>query len=185
MTRPLILVDVDGVLNPEFTSRERSRAVYTSDCGLSTCTACGWIQRRVWVDGSQFRVVVQPRHGALLIDLARSTGAELAWGTTWNEWANTHVSPLIHLPKLPVAPCPWSNPVPGYDYPGKDRKPAVEWTQGRPFVWLDDAPDAAKQVAKLVAGTSQEWHVVQVNERTGLRAADIEEAKQWLLGLKA
>lgn len=183
MNNPVILVDVDGVLNPEFTSHQRSKAVYAADCGLSGCIDCGWVQRRVWVNGNRVRIVVQPHHGSILRELAKSTDAELVWGTSWNDWANTYVSPLIHLPDLPVAPCPWSDPVPGYDYPGKDRKPAVEWTQGRPFVWLDDAPDAEEQVAKITAGTSQKWHVVRVNDKAGLRPHDIEEARQWLHGL--
>ena len=185
MDKPVILVDVDGVLNPEFTSRKRSRAVYAADCGLPDCIDCGWVQRRVWVIGNRVRIVIQPRHGGLLNKLAKDTGAELAWGTSWNEGANAHIAPLIRLPDLPVSPCPWSDPVPGYDYPGKDRRPAVEWTQGRPFVWLDDAPDTEEQVAKITAGTGQKWHVVQVNARAGLRANDIEEAKRWLLSLKA
>lgn len=180
MDSPVILVDVDGVLNPDFTSRQRSRAVYTAACGLPACISCGWVQRRVWVNGHRLRLVVQPGHGKLLRDLAQDTGAELAWGTCWNGWANTYVSPLLGLPELPVATCVWYE---SHDGGYKDRKPAVDWTDGRPFVWLDDAKDTAEHVGKITAGSNQRHHVVQVNNRAGLQAEDIEEARQWLHSL--
>jgi len=59
---PLVLVDVDGVLNP---SRPSSTEY-----------------RRHWVfpGGLVHRLSLNPGHGAMLTDLASETGAELVWG---------------------------------------------------------------------------------------------------------
>lgn len=182
--RPVILIDVDGVLDPEVTSKQRSHLIYHH----------GWQQRSVYVDGRRIRSLLNPAHGKRLRDLAKDTGAELAWGTTWNEWANIHIGPRLGLPKLPVAPCPFveSIPLPGFGYRGKFRGPAVQWAGNRPFVWLDDSEDATRQVSALIAteralgnfGYGTPWHVVHVDENTGLTEVNIEEARRWLLSLR-
>jgi hypothetical protein len=61
---PLILVDVDGVLNPA-----------RSDAG-------GY--RRCWVfpHGVAHRLLLNPRHGPMLTELAEAAGAELVWALT-------------------------------------------------------------------------------------------------------
>jgi HAD domain in Swiss Army Knife RNA repair proteins len=170
---PLILVDVDGVLDPEVTARVRKSLVYHDR----------WTQRNVYVDGRRIRSLLNPEHGGWLRELAAETGAELAWGTTWNDWANIHIGPRIGLPKLPVAPCPWVKEIPGEGYGGKRRDLAVQWTNGRPFVWIDDAPGAASYVKRLAGG--QPHHVVKVLDKIGLSRANVAEARDWLLSLRS
>lgn len=185
MMRPVILIDVDGVLDPEVTSKQRSRLIYHY----------GWQQRKVYINGVQIRSLLNPVHGQWLRALAEETGAELAWGTTWNEWANIYIGPRLGLPELPVAPCPFveSIPLPGFGYRGKFRGPAISWLGGRPFTWLDDSEDTIRQVSALIDTECElgnfrygtPWHVVHVNEKAGLIEENIEEARQWLLALSA
>ena len=61
--RPLVLLDVDGVLNPQRRSSPRFR------------------RYEVVVDGGAHGILLDPRYGAKLVALARETGAELAWAT--------------------------------------------------------------------------------------------------------
>ena len=163
--RSLILVDVDGVLNPSFSAKTRRRLAYHE----------GWLQRRVDAGGLTFRVFLNPAHGEWLRTLASQTGAELAWGTTWEEYANLCIGPLIGLPRLPVAPVPPSVRCKAEAF--------VPWTAGRPFVWFDDEPGAAEITARLAAG--QPHLVVRVDQRTGLTEDHISRAHDWLAHLAA
>jgi hypothetical protein len=160
----LVLIDVDGVLNPTFSAAQRRRLAYHH----------GWLQRRACVDGLALRVFVNPAHGAMLRRLARETGAELAWGTTWEEAANYAIGPLIGLPVLPVAP------VRGFAHKAEG---IVPWTRGRPFAWLDDEPDAAQACARIAG--AQPHLVVGVDEHEGLAEAHVEAVRAWLGGLPA
>lgn len=161
--RPLILVDVDGVLNVAASAGERRRLCYHE----------GWRQKRVELPVGAFRLFWNPASGPLLTRLAAETGAELAWGTTWEEYANLVVGPLAGLPRLPVCPVA--------DFPHKANG-VIAWTAGRPFVWFDDEPDAAEVTANL-AGT-QPHLVVAVSDKTGLTGDHTERAREWLLAIR-
>jgi len=162
MERPLVLVDVDGVLNVLATSKRRRHLAYHH----------GWLQKRVDVGGLTFRLFVNPAFGSWLRKLAAETGAELAWGTTWEEYANPCVGPLVGLPPLRYAPV----------RDGAHKADGiVPWTQGRPFVWFDDEPDAAEATARLAG--SQPHLVVPVDESTGLTEDHVATACEWLLRL--
>jgi hypothetical protein len=161
-SRPLILIDVDGVLNVITSSKERRRLCYHE----------GWRQKRIELSAGTFRLFWNPASGPLLSRLAAETGAELAWGTTWEEYANLVVGPLLGLPRLPVASVS--------AFPHKANG-IVPFTAGRPFVWFDDEPDAAEVTAVLAV--SQPHLVVPVDERTGLTASHAATAREWLLAL--
>ncbi|MFJ4675087.1 MULTISPECIES: HAD domain-containing protein [unclassified Kitasatospora] len=122
MGKPLLYLDVDGVLNPVFPS---------PDDDFDAHTLLG------------YSVLLSPRHGDWLRELADRY--ELVWATTWEERANEHIAPLLGLPELPVVV--FSGYVP---QPGDPRVPLMElfsaakWApilrhaQGRPFAWVDD-----------------------------------------------
>lgn len=158
--RPLIMLDVDGVLNRVTSAAERRRLSYHE----------GWRAHRTDVGGLVFRLFLNPAHGPMLRRLAAETGAELAWGSTWEDDANQHVSPRLGLDELPFAPV--------RDFPHK-ADGIVPWTKGRPFVWLDDEPDATEACAR-VAG-DQPHLVVPVDEREGLTERHLLIAREWLL----
>ena len=78
-TKRLLLLDVDGVLNP-----------------LSNRPPPGF--RTEWIDG--FEVAFTVRHARWLTELADSF--ELLWASTWEDSANESIGPLLRLPPLPV-----------------------------------------------------------------------------------
>lgn len=158
--KPLLLVDVDGVLNPEFSAKERRHKRHYD----------GWVARSGFQDGRRFPLFLNPAHGPLLTTLAAQTGAELAWATTWEHMANKYVSPHVGLPTLPVAPATrWSK-----------AESVVPWTEGRPFVWLDDEPYVVEDCARFAIW--QPHLVVPVSPRVGLTDADLDAARAWLEG---
>lgn len=159
--RPLILIDVDGVVNVTAASDVRRRLCYHE----------GWRQHRSDVFG--VRLFWNPKIGPWLLRLAEETGAELAWGTMWEDDANSYVSPLLGLPPLPVSPA-----ADGYT----KARAIVPWTAGRPFVWFDDDIGETEDTDELAG--DQPHLVVLVDEYTGLTEAHIEQARKWLLSLE-
>ena len=162
-SRAWVLLDVDGPLNPSFSSRQRSRLSYHH----------GWRNKKVWAGGQQYRLFVNPEHGTWLRALAADTGAELAWASTWEEHANRCVAPLIGLPSLPVAPA----------RAGAKARSVVPWTGGRPFAWLDDDEDELAEASRLAAG--QPHLCVLVDERIGLTQDHVGQVRSWLKSLQA
>ncbi|MEV4615833.1 HAD domain-containing protein [Kitasatospora sp. NPDC049258] len=122
MPRPLLYLDVDGVLNPLHPHRA---AEFDSHALLG------------------FTVLLSGRHGEWLREL--SGRYDLVWATTWEEEANRHIAPLLGLPPLPVVrftgyvPRPDDPRVPLLDlFSGRKWAPIVRHAGGRPFAWVDD-----------------------------------------------
>ena len=154
---PVIIVDVDGVIN-----------VPASYAAIQERRAHGWRLREVLLDAGPEMVFYHPRTGGWLRELARYTGAELAWGTLRREWAN-NLSPLLYLPEMPVAPVRLDRP---------KAQVIVPWTRGRPFVWFDDL-DAECELAGELAG-DQPHKMIRVDPRTGLTLVNVRAAGRWL-----
>lgn len=159
MERPWLLLDVDGVLNPEFSGQQRQKLLRTG----------GWRSTAGYADGLSWPLFLSGTHGPMLLKAARDTGAELAWATTWNGAANKWVGPKAGLPELPVL------------YAERGAKPStvLEQTQGRPFVWLDDEEYVVRS-----ANSRPEGHGVLVNPREGLTQANVDEAVSLLNTMK-
>ncbi|MGW5154288.1 HAD domain-containing protein [Nonomuraea wenchangensis] len=160
--RPLLLLDVDGVLNP--IGRRPP----------------GYRRYRCVVDGETYVVRLDPRHGRQLLDLAEATGAELAWATTWEEHANDWIAPRIGLPSLPVvavnAP---TTPVSGHGEMFKT--PAVAAYAGRrPFVWFDDQVWAEDEEYLRVHQGVDDFLLVHVDPAHGLTSGHLGMAREWL-----
>lgn len=125
MNKPVLLVDVDGVLNP-FSHRGDF--------------APGWETHQITAQNHMsqmktYEVYLLPRHGSWLLELAADF--ELVWATTWEEQANTLIGPKIGLPPLPVAPIYWR-------MSGYNKTMGIEEIIGdRPAAWLDDEPGSA------------------------------------------
>ncbi|GAA2258023.1 hypothetical protein GCM10010232_55270 [Streptomyces amakusaensis] len=122
MSKPLLFLDVDGVLNP---ADPHPRADFDAHTLLG------------------FRVLLSPRHGDWLHELAQVY--ELCWATTWEEDANTHIAPALGLPPLPVVRFAGYRPQPGDPrvplmelFSGAKWAPLLRHADGRPFAWLDD-----------------------------------------------
>jgi hypothetical protein len=158
--RPLVLLDVDGVLNP---ARRHTLRLRHHECVL---------------DGQTYRILLNRRHGRQLAALARDTGSELAWATTWEQHANVEIGPRIGLPPLPVIAV---NGDPG-TRAGEHFKTrhVAEYVTRRPFVWFDDSLGAADwQYLKDHPGVD-EFLLVDVDPRTGLNDGHLARAREWL-----
>jgi hypothetical protein len=68
---PLILVDVDGVLNP------------------SQHEADGYRSQWVFPNGVPHRLWLHPMHGQILSELAEAANADLVWASYWRDRADT------------------------------------------------------------------------------------------------
>jgi hypothetical protein len=130
-TRPLLLIDVDGPLNPYAANPNRRPEGYQTHRMRPT----GWQQP--WQ--KPLRVWLNPTHGAAL----QALPFDLVWCTTWAAEANEWIAPHIGLPELPVVDWPEGT--------GRARTPhaptfwkteyVVRWAAGRPFAWIDDDID--------------------------------------------
>lgn len=123
--KPLLLMDVDGPMNP-FRAK--------------------WFAKRAPIEGYEFyeltpegdqtyRVALNPDHGTRLRDLASIY--ELVWATTWGEDANRLIAPILGIPdNLPVIDLPQ----PSVLMSRRSWKTEViaDWCGDRPFVWFDD-----------------------------------------------
>jgi hypothetical protein len=111
ITKPLLLLDVDGVLIP-YAARERP-------AGFLTYTLLG---EDVWLAA---------QHGAWLLPLCEQF--QLVWATGWEHDANRLIAPILGLPMLPVIEFP-------RDAIGRFAKlPTIQRIAGdQPLAWLDD-----------------------------------------------
>jgi hypothetical protein len=112
-SRPILLVDVDGVLNP-------------------------WLARSCPPGFGEYdffpgeRVLLSPGHGELLLSLAQAY--ELVWATAWEHRANRLICPVLALPPLPVIEFPLS----GRDLYFRKLPAVIEAVGSRPCAWIDD-----------------------------------------------
>ncbi len=111
--RPVLLVDVDGVLNP-------------------------WLADRCPDGYHEYdffpgeRVLLSPGHGELLTSLAAAY--ELVWATAWEHRANRLICPVLSLPELPVIEFPLG----GRDTLFRKLPSVIDTVGERPCAWIDD-----------------------------------------------
>jgi HAD domain in Swiss Army Knife RNA repair proteins len=166
--RPVLAIDVDGVLN-----------AFPGARGAPG----GWRDAKVM----GFRIRHNPLHGERLLAIAAETGAELAWCTTWEKNANEHIAPLVGLPELP-----WVPMAPGVAEAsrglkfnqrasaGRCKAAALRiWAGDRPACWLDDEPDAGP----ALAGWTVPHLVIRVREDAGLQEHHLNRAARFLRGI--
>lgn len=167
--KPLLLLDVDGVLNPCDAKPTRRPEGYTTH----RLAPKGCDPRK------PYRVWLHPGHGAMLLEFVERVGVELAWATTWEHDANTMIGPVIGLPELPVIE--WGFTAIMWKFNG-----VLEYAQGRPLAWLDD--DFGTY------GTERAWFerergitptlLHHVDPRVGLASGDLDTVAAWAAGLE-
>lgn len=167
--KPLLLIDVDGPLNPYAAPAARRPAGYTTHR----------LRPSGWTDHRPLRVWLNPEHGEELLALAEEF--ELVWATTWKDDANTMIGPLLGLPELPYIDWPQMH---GKAPRGTFWKTQyiLEYAAGRPFAWVDDD----------ITASDHEWverhHLtaallLRVDERIGLIRPDFDALADWAAAL--
>ncbi|MCP2321236.1 hypothetical protein APR12_006626 [Nocardia amikacinitolerans] len=156
--RPLLFLDVDGPLLPFGEDPKNHPRDVVPDSRLSR---------------------LGPELGRRLAALP----CELVWATTWEDEANTEITPRIGLPRLPVVRWPDSSA----EHEREDRwfglcwktRTLVDWAAGRPFAWIDDEiTDADRSwVSTHHPGRALLHHVEPFR---GLGDGDFAALDQWL-----
>lgn len=173
--RPLLLIDVDGVLNVQPGPRR---------------PAGDWQTHRV--QGplvAEFLLHVNPVHGEWLIGLSELF--DLTWCTTWWRVANQRIAPLVGLPTyLAAVPLPdaFSNVPPNY----AAKTPWVRrHAHGRAVAWVDDDCDERDTEALIrVLGPDDRSHLagtvacvaalaLNVDPDIGLTADHVARLRAW------
>lgn len=159
MTRPLLLIDVDGPLNPYARSNRQLR----KDPAFTLYKLLG------------FPVGLARWHGEELLKLAEHY--DLVWCTTWEHRANDLIGPKIGLPDLPVV-----------EFPASPRKPdariyfktptVITYTAGRPFAWVDDEISQwdDQYIGEHHGGRSK---LMKIDPVTGLTQEHFDELTAW------
>ncbi|GHI84455.1 HAD domain-containing protein [Streptomyces xanthophaeus] len=167
-TKPLLLIDVDGPLNPYAAKPQRRPAGYTTHRMRPT----GWREAesakplRVWLDHS---------HGAELLALADAY--ELVWATTWKDEANDWIGPHLGLPRLPFIDWPSMHGRAPHGTFWKTQY-VLEYAGTRPFAWIDDDITDAD---RAYVDQRHPAHALlrHVDERIGLTRADFDALADW------
>lgn len=167
--KPLLLLDVDGVINV-FNGSQR-----------------GYIMHRATVGHGTFPLKIRTEMSVWLEKL--SEHFHLVWCTMWNDEANTHIGPVVGLPVLPYVPV--YGRYRGAVYAESDRllHPKVhaikEHVPGRAFAWVDDEISRrdllwAENRSKAFAPT----HLEKTDERQGLIDHQVKRLVTWAMSLK-
>ncbi|GAA1987647.1 HAD domain-containing protein [Kitasatospora viridis] len=149
---PLLLLDIDGVLNP------------------FAAAACppGFREYRFFLGEDPVRL--NRAHGPWLAALAGSF--ELVWATGWEEEANRLVAPVLGLPRLPVITFP---PKP---FAPSAKVPAVAAHVGdRPAAWIDDA--LTPQAHTWAAARRADTLLLGADPAVGLTRAMVHRLTAW------
>lgn len=176
--RPLVLLDVDGVIN---LARFRSSA--QRDALLTRGRQKGWFHRRPTDAYADDRLLVnlaevRPAIGELVAACGEHD-AELAWATTWCAHANDVFYPLLGLAAYGLRVLP----VARVDFRLRHKAPTViPWTEGRPWAWLEDQRREL-ELARALTAPGVPCRPVLVDTATGLTRAHAEIVREWLEGL--
>ena len=155
MTRPLLFLDIDGVLNP------------FPDCPP------GFREYDFFPEDDE-PVRLAARHVAWLGELMAVF--DVVWASGWGEDANRVLSPFFGLPELPLVDLP---PIP---FGPHVKVPGVALLAGdRPAAWVDDilTPEARAWAKRREAPTL----LVDVDSATGLTRAAVDQLLEWASGL--
>jgi hypothetical protein len=174
MARPILALDVDGVLaaDPHFITG-----------GVQALAALGYEPHHydgLGPDGAPASgtVWLNAEHGIWLRELL-ARNVELVWATNWGARAAEWIAPRLGLPDLPVVDVP--NQAPGFGWSAK-LGPIHRWAGARPLAWIDD------QFGGKEPGWAEDRRhedgiptlIIQTDPGRGLLRRNIDEVIAWL-----
>jgi hypothetical protein len=180
--RPLVLLDVDGVVNalalgdPAWDDWQRGHAEAMGRTWPIQWSATVAAAVRGWLDV-----------------------AEVQWLTTWGHYANEGLHALLGLPELVVAGFPGdegaadgeASSLAGVTAAARDELTGRWWKfdvvrrvvaaqPGRPLVWVDDDLTGQDDLQEWVRASVPDCLLVTPGSRSGLVAADLDRVAQFL-----
>lgn len=176
---PLLLLDVDGVLNP---TGPRGPNGYETH----RMRPPSWLEQFGDKPVSyipDLTVRLNPALGTTLLSL----GLPIVWCTTWEQDANTHIAPILDLPTdLPVITWPKPPVVLARDEQGTGlcwkTRTVLTWVAGQPFIWVDDDTTKADEhhIEEHHQGFGLLW---RTDPHGGLTAASLHDLADYLVHL--
>ena len=165
---PLLLLDIDGVLNAYLYRPAETvlpDGAYTDLTEHSVTTT----------DGRAFRFWTSPRLIEALNSLHDNAAVEIAWLTTWQYQANACVSPTLGLPRFPVAAMQDRLS----DYYWKPRAATEALHLGRPVIWIDDV-EITQREHEAFAKDGGAHLLIKPNAEYGLLESDLKSIEEFL-----
>lgn len=162
LVRPVILLDVDGVLN-----------------------ACGWDEPKGWDD---FQTTVcngfHITHSQKMAAAIRALDADIVWLTTWRERANEWISPLFDWGHFPALSYVESERYSSWWKAAAAEKYIKE--NPRPFIWIDDDLTFGIMESDFLndADFDIPYLLVAPYQSDGLQLDQIEKIATFIEGLK-
>lgn len=149
--KPLLFLDVDGVLNP-----------------FPECPE-GYAEYELFPEDEE-PVRLARSHGEWLAELVEAFDA--IWATGWGAEANRVLCPFFGLPELPLVR------LPDIPFDPFDKLPAIAaFADRRPAAWVDDniPPEARTWAASRPAPTL----LVEIDSAVGLTRVAVDELLAW------
>lgn len=169
--RPLLLIDVDGPLNP-YASSHNTMNKRNRQAGVD--------RRFVLHRLLGYKVWLNKWHGHQLLTLADQF--ELTWCTTWEHDANVYIGPRLGLPELPVLEFDKKR-IGSDDGTYFKTHEIVAFVAGRAFAWVDDEIGDKDQ-----AYVTQHHHgpakLLQIDPATGLTQDHFDTLATWAAALE-
>lgn len=152
MPRPVLFLDVDGVLNPY---------------GAAECPP-GFAEHDLFPGEEPVRLC--RAHGAWITQLRETF--DVVWATSWNSEANRLLAPLLGLAPLPLAHMPQAP-----FHPREKVRVIARFSGARPAVWIDDQHPPEARIWSTTR--AQPTLLIPVDPTTGLTKDAVDQALAW------